>query len=571
MTNGNHAAQSKHLESLVTAAKRYVLNEVLDVSEAVAAEIESINDVELIEGTQTASTGAWTGVTKDSSLKKGKLIIYKLPYAGSGNATLNLTLSTGTKTGAKNVYRYGSTRLKTEYGANYYIPLIFNGTYWFALADYDVNYYDRTRIANAIAVASGAVQAVCFVGSTDGTNYKQLSSGATFDINYHVFYNATATADNANMSTGLYFAIGSVNLQTLVGDTNRTFDAQKPLYLKGTLNGNIFTVHSDIITTTIPTTEDGYTYLFVGHTYSTYQAYIMRFENKFFAYKDSAFREIELFALKALQDKRGQQIDSTYVKNISSSNGVMTVTKGDDSFATLQGGGSGDEIVLGTVPSTVDGGIWYEVENSEPVVKIYYGGHDFVLTPTIVPISPQLTLSQSTVTGNPSASFVVDVSYLGNGTISISQNNNIGSATYNSSTKKISISPTYATADGTTVFTINLSAAHGYTAASATLTATWQATTEPEPIGEEPFIYEYNGESYSGSQEFPVPGEEVVLTFTNAPPDIQISAVDEKDNPFEDFTFESGTGYLIFTCEAPLTFTFAADGHETATITFVRE
>ena len=305
MTNGTHAAQSKHLDSLAAAAKRYVLSEILDVTNAVSAEIADVADVEFIEGTQTASTGAWTGVTKDAALYKGKFIIYKLPYAGSGNASLNLTLSGGNKTGAKNIYRYGSTRLTTQYAANYYIPLIYNGTYWFALADYDTNYYDRVRVSNAIVVASGAVQAVCFVGSTDGTNYKQLSAGATFNINYPVYYNSSAVADAANMSTGLYFAIGSVNLQTVVGDNNRTFAAQAPVYLKGTLSGSTFTVHSDILTTTVPASADGYTYLRVGFTYDTYRAYVMLFDNKFFAYTNGAFQVVDPNFTAATASKLG--------------------------------------------------------------------------------------------------------------------------------------------------------------------------------------------------------------------------------------------------------------------------
>ena len=256
ITNGNDTAKSKHLDALAAAAKRYVLEEILDVSEAVAAEISNINGIEYIVGTQSASTGSWTGVTKDNSLYAGKVILYKLPYAGSGNATLNLTFANGSKSGAKNVYRYASTRLTTQYAANYYIPLVYNGTYWFAFADYDTNYYDRIRVANAVATASGAVQAVCFVGSTDGTNYKQLSSGATFDITYPVFYNSAAVESGAAMSTGLYFALGSVNLQTMLGDTNRTFDEKKTLYLKGTLSGKIFTVHSDVLTTTEPAAAD---------------------------------------------------------------------------------------------------------------------------------------------------------------------------------------------------------------------------------------------------------------------------------------------------------------------------
>ena len=43
ITNGNDTARSKHLDALAAAAKRYVLEEILDVSEAVAAELQTIN------------------------------------------------------------------------------------------------------------------------------------------------------------------------------------------------------------------------------------------------------------------------------------------------------------------------------------------------------------------------------------------------------------------------------------------------------------------------------------------------------------------------------------------------
>ena len=43
---------------------------------------------------------------------------------------------------------------------------------------------------------------------------------------------------------------------------------------------------------------------------------------------------------------------------------------------TVEPGGN----VLDTVPATVDGGLWYDVENSLPAVKIYYGGNPYSLT-----------------------------------------------------------------------------------------------------------------------------------------------------------------------------------------------
>lgn len=88
--------------------------------------IGTATKTEFIRGTQTAATGSWTGVTEDAELYDGKEILYFLPFAGSGNATLNLTLSGGTTTGAKNVYWMSTTRCTTHYGANSLIRMTYH-------------------------------------------------------------------------------------------------------------------------------------------------------------------------------------------------------------------------------------------------------------------------------------------------------------------------------------------------------------------------------------------------------------------------------------------------------------
>ena len=94
--------------------------------------------VEYIEGTQTASTNAWTGVTRDNALYKGKIIAYKLPKAGTSSAaTLNLTLSNGTTSGAKAIKRQGASSTTTHYPAGTVIFMAYDGTYWQVNADYD--------------------------------------------------------------------------------------------------------------------------------------------------------------------------------------------------------------------------------------------------------------------------------------------------------------------------------------------------------------------------------------------------------------------------------------------------
>ena len=294
----------------------------------------SEHTVEYIVGTQTASTGAWTGVTKDAALYTGKIILYKLPYAGSGNATLNLTLSGGSTTGAKNIYRYGATALTTQYAANYYIPLIYNGTSWFAFADYDSTVYDRLRVSNTIAVADGAIAATKFVGSIDGNKYKQLGSGTTFDIRYPIFFNVTAVATGATMSTGLYYVTQGQNMQTASG-TSATYTAQKPLYLKGTISGTIFNIDSSVLTTTVPTSEDGFYYLYVGRTYSTTNANIDLVRNQYWVYINGLFQPANMAALSSISDIKGQRIDSTYIKGLSISGTTITYTKGNGTTGTI--------------------------------------------------------------------------------------------------------------------------------------------------------------------------------------------------------------------------------------------
>ena len=81
--------------------------------------------IHFVKGTQTATTGTWTGTLSNvASLYTGLTIAYYLPYAGSGNATLNLTLDSGA-TGAINCYYQGNTRLTTHYPAGSIILLTY--------------------------------------------------------------------------------------------------------------------------------------------------------------------------------------------------------------------------------------------------------------------------------------------------------------------------------------------------------------------------------------------------------------------------------------------------------------
>lgn len=82
--------------------------------------------VYFVMGTQTAVTGAWTGALHGvSALFDGLTILYYLPYNGSGNATLNLTLDDGTTTGAIDVFYTSNERATTHYRAGSIVTLTY--------------------------------------------------------------------------------------------------------------------------------------------------------------------------------------------------------------------------------------------------------------------------------------------------------------------------------------------------------------------------------------------------------------------------------------------------------------
>ena len=152
--------------------------------------ITAVGTGEIIVGTQTGVTGSWTGVANFDVLKDGQEITYWLPYNGSGNATLNLTLSGGNTTGAKNVYYSGTNRCTTHYGAGNIIRMIYrenvqiagSGSYtgWWCDANYDSNNTDRLRFQNNIKTNKQYISSSRLLVS-DSQGYFPLRNGVTFD------------------------------------------------------------------------------------------------------------------------------------------------------------------------------------------------------------------------------------------------------------------------------------------------------------------------------------------------------------------------------------------------------
>ena len=269
-------------------------------------------NIEYIVGTQTAATGAWTGVSEDTSLYDGKLILYFLPCAGSGNATLNLTLADGTQTGAIPVYLGSSgvngTRMTTQLavktqGAPVLLAYDAKNNIWGAMQYWtDANTYDRnllndTRVTagtNKIMNYSLVMQKAdgtwesCTTTSGTGTSKTKNTSGFRLGKIWVYNYNETIAANALTRNDYLYDCIP----HTLTYSTNcgTTLVARKPVYLVGTIgNDGLFYLDTPWWTQTEPTTEDGKVYIYLGDAYSTSAIYKVA-NNPIYEYRDGAFR-----------------------------------------------------------------------------------------------------------------------------------------------------------------------------------------------------------------------------------------------------------------------------------------
>ena len=133
--------------------------------------------------------------------------------------------------------------------------------------------------------------------------------------------------------------------------------------------------------------------------------------------------------------------------------------------------------ILDTVPSTVDGGLWYETTSTAPIIKFKQGGSTYYLYTNQL-VSPNLSLSSAAVTVTSDESQSITLSYSGNGVVSLSNPNTTAlTAAYNSSNKTITLENNLTASDDDTNVNlgVSLSEAGQYAADNKTLAVTCQA------------------------------------------------------------------------------------------------
>lgn len=260
--------------------------------------------IEYINGTQTASTNVWTGETTDNELYEGKMIAYRLPFAGtSSGATLNLTFANGTTSGAKNVYLSTSTRMTTHVAAGNTVILVYHEanvigstTYqgWWMDAYYNSDgsayqmYVYGSRgghtVTNCPPICMFLTQSEnrllpTWAGTASSTAATHVMTTEEFDPFGNIYYKGS-NAYNAGVLIGqaLYYQI-QVDLRYAF-NTNG-FDlldsgvgATIYMVCEPTANGKAV-LYSNQITKTLPIEDDGLLYVYLGRSYSSTSIYLM--------------------------------------------------------------------------------------------------------------------------------------------------------------------------------------------------------------------------------------------------------------------------------------------------------
>lgn len=108
--------------------------------------------------------------------------------------------------------------------------------------------YSKTYIEGKIHCGSTAIAAGNIIVGKDGA-YHHLKSGDPFDITYPILYANAAIAANGDSGNNTYLIVPF----TITTTQNMTLTTNKPVYIKGTLQGNIFTpISEEPLTQVVP-------------------------------------------------------------------------------------------------------------------------------------------------------------------------------------------------------------------------------------------------------------------------------------------------------------------------------
>lgn len=182
----------------------------------------------------------------------------------------------------------------------------------------DVNYYNRTNYSSRTTAAAlyryqfcltkrdGTLVPVNSVNNSIATN-KTLTTD-TFDPFGEIFFwNSTSTySANANVGNGSFYRQYLCDLRYSFNcggyDAAGTLTARQPLYLVCALQSDgMAKLHSSPLSMTLPSSDDGLIYIYLGRTYEDTYPYrvVLTFNHPVYYYKNGRIRELVDTAVSA--------------------------------------------------------------------------------------------------------------------------------------------------------------------------------------------------------------------------------------------------------------------------------
>ena len=293
----NHNHDTSYAGISHTHDDRYYTETEVDTALALKSDkTQDAHHIYFVKGTQGSSTSAWTGTLSEvSALYEGLIIDYWLPYAStSSNVSLTLTLKDNVTTDAIPVYYQSNNRMTTQQTVNtiwqyVYQTVTISGTSftgWWAIRAYDTDTtYDHMsdlthdgagytadsviyRYQLLFHVSNDVLTPMNNDSNKTGTT-KTILTNVEFDPFGEILYYASTTTVNAgsSISSNLYYARKTFDLRYSFNlSTNDGLETSKDLYLQVLMqsNGKCKLASGRPLTTTLPSTNDGIHYIFLG-------------------------------------------------------------------------------------------------------------------------------------------------------------------------------------------------------------------------------------------------------------------------------------------------------------------
>lgn len=222
------------------------------------------------------------------TLTAGTTVAITFTYTNTAeNPTLNVS-STG------NIAIYaGNVNLPDIYNwqAGDTIVFVYNGTNWQIT---NTNNNDRTVYKAAVTANDAIPAATIGVFGSDG-KIKKLTASSAFDLSMPILYIGTAYETNKLTQTNNYTFWGTPFDLTVTHFISSAVGG-KPVYIEGTISGNLFTPTSNVLTCNTPQIVNGYYYLRLG-LMSTATTAVLQSEHPLYAYTQGQFQKVDSAAL----------------------------------------------------------------------------------------------------------------------------------------------------------------------------------------------------------------------------------------------------------------------------------